>query len=309
VVDPPRERALNERPLNDLDGSPAEASGGGTPPPLIPEALDGVLVLVRHGESTFVAEGRFQGQADPPLSEAGFRHAALVADRLSQPARAPALPVPAGPPYEIVHSPLQRAASTAEAIATAVGRPEAFAHEPTRRVDPGLTEMAQGQWEGRPATEIAERWGETLAEWRRRPTEVWAPGGERLSDVDRRVRASLAGILASLDDERRRRPEPAEPSPPRDRPPDRGHVLGYGTDDLTRPWTIVVAHEGTLRVALLALLDLPLERFWAFPFALCGISVVETHNGQAWLRAHNLTDHLSGSRANFDAARAEPGAL
>ncbi|HEY8870623.1 MAG TPA: histidine phosphatase family protein [Candidatus Limnocylindrales bacterium] len=311
MVDPPRERALSEL----HDGS--EATSAAVAGPLIPDALNGVLVLVRHGESTFVAEGRFQGQADPPLSEAGSRHAGLVADRLSQPDRAPALPIPDGPPVEIVHSPLRRAASTAQAVAAALGRPGAFGQEPPRRADPGLMEMGQGEWEGHPATEIAERWGEALAVWRRRPTEAWAPGGESLRDVDRRVRASLAGVLATLAGAGRRPVELADPSTPLDRPVERGHVLGYGTDDMTRPWTIVVAHEGTFRVALLALLDLPLERFWAFPFALCGISVVELHEGEASLRAHNLTDHLwqpgaaadaEASRA-IEAARAESGAL
>jgi len=43
---------------------------------------DATLVLVRHGESTFIAEGRFQGQADSPLTTTGFRQADLVARRL-----------------------------------------------------------------------------------------------------------------------------------------------------------------------------------------------------------------------------------
>jgi broad specificity phosphatase PhoE len=42
------------------------------------------------------------------------------------------------------------------------------------------------------------------------------------------------------------------------------------------------------------LLGVPLERFWAFPFGLCSITIVELRNGIARLRAHNLSDHLDG---------------
>jgi broad specificity phosphatase PhoE len=48
-------------------------------------------------------------------------------------------------------------------------------------------------------------------------------------------------------------------------------------------------------------MDLPLARFWSFPFALCGISVIEFRGGRPRLRAHNLTDHL----ASFDDERAQ----
>jgi broad specificity phosphatase PhoE len=75
---------------------------------LIPDGLDATLVLLRHGESTLIAEGRFQGQADTPLTPLGLRQAALVADRLAAPHASPALPVPTGPPLELVHSPLAR---------------------------------------------------------------------------------------------------------------------------------------------------------------------------------------------------------
>ena len=39
--------------------------------PLIPELLDATLVLVRHGESEFIVQGRFQGHAETPLSPTG----------------------------------------------------------------------------------------------------------------------------------------------------------------------------------------------------------------------------------------------
>jgi hypothetical protein len=86
---------------------------------------------------------------------------------------------------------------------------------------------------------------------------------------------------------------------------DRSQVAGYrGTalaDD--RPWTIAVGHDGLFKVLLLTLFDLPLERFWSFSTALCGITVVELRAGRPVLVAHNLTEHLAPLRE--DEARAE----
>lgn len=248
---------------------------------LIPAGLDATVVLVRHGESTYVAEGRFQGQADPPLSELGRHQASLVAARLSRPTEAPALPLPDGPPLEVVYSPLARAADTARSIADAwagAGSPGATVpHHPDR----GFLEIGQGDWEGRPSVEIAERWADELAAWRRDPVVNWAPGGESIRDVDRRVRPALATLLDHL----------AEGRAPGTL--DRSQVLGYLAARPDQGWSLIVAHDGVFKIALLALLDLPIERFWTFPFALCGITIVEIGGGRARLLAHNLTDHLA----------------
>lgn len=248
---------------------------------IAPPDLDGAVVLLRHGESTWVAEGRFQGQGDPPLSATGRRQAELAADRLARPHRPPPLPVPLGAPLEIVHSPLHRTAETAAVVGAALAHGDAFGVEVPVRADPRFAEIAQGAWEGLPGAEIAARWPEVLAGWRRDPLAAWAPGGESLAEVDRRVRAALAEVLERL---RERRTGPAG---------HRSHVLGYGEAPSVDPWSIVVGHDGAFRVAILALLDVPLARFWSFPFALCGITVVEFRAGRPRLRAHNLVDHLT----------------
>ena len=269
--------------------------------PLAPAGLDGTVVLLRHGESTWVAEGRFQGQGDPPLSPAGLRQAALAADRLAHPHRSPTLPVPLGPPLEIVHSPLSRTSETAGLVAAAIGAPEAFGAAVEVRPDPGLLEIGQGDWEGLPGAEIQARWPDVIAGWRRDPLTAWAPGGESVPEVDTRSRAALGGILGRLQD---RAGGTAG---------HRSHVLGYGEAPSRDPWTILVGHDGVFKVALLALLDLPLGRFWSFPFALCAITVVEFRAGRPRLRAHNLTDHLApfdDERAQaVEVARDEAGAL
>ena len=255
-----------------MDGAPRERPLSG---PLIPAGLDATLVLVRHGESTYIVEGRFQGQADTPLSPRGVRQAALVAERLAAPHEAPAIPVPDGPPREIVHSPLARTRETAEAIGAA---------DPSRvplRPDAGFLEIGQGAWEGLHRDEIAARYASELATWRRRPTEVWAPGGESLVEVAERVRPALASLLAGL----------AEGREPGTR--DRDQVAGYGEAAPDHPWTVLVGHDGVFKVALLTLFDLPLERFWMWTMDLCALSVIEVRGGQPVVRAHNLTGHLA----------------
>ena len=252
--------------------------------PLIPEGLQAIVVFVRHGESELVAQGRFQGQADSPLTEQGRRQALLTARRIARRTRRPALPLPAGAPHAIVHSPLLRAAETATTISRAVsgGRGDAALEAPIRMLpESGLLEIGQGEWEGLPGDEVMERWGGVLEGWRRDPLSAWAPGGESLHDVDARVRPALRQLLADL----------ATAAPPVATA--RSHVLGYVETPPDEPWSIVVGHDGVFKVALLALLELPLARFWTFPFALCGITIVEIRHGRPRLRLHNATDHLA----------------
>ncbi len=242
---------------------------------LVPAGLDATLVLLRHGETTAIAEGRFQGQSAVPLSELGRRQAARAAARLAAPHASPALPVPTGSAREIVHSPLVRTTETAEAVASALGGAVPL------RPDEGLREIGQGEWEGRLGTEIAERWGAVLSAWRLRPTEAHAPGGESLADVQARLIPSLHDLLVRLGE--------GHPPGAADRPP--FPVPGAPPPD--HPWSIVVGHDGVFKVLLLTLFALPLERFWMFPFGLCGLTVVELVGGTPRLRAHNLTEHLA----------------
>jgi len=255
----------------------------------IPARVAATLVLVRHGESTWVAEGRFQGSQDPPLSDLGRRQAALVAQRLEQRDERTPLPIPTGPPIGIWHSPLGRAAETARIVAA--NQTAALDLHPEQ----GLTEIAQGDWEGKHQSEVRSRWAKELAAWRRTPERSHAPGGEPLLDAVERVRHGLGGIISALG--------PAAAATPSDEAADVAlprydAVPGYPTavprDDLSpEPWALLVAHDGIFRLVLINLLGVPLERFWSFPFNLAAITVVALHEGVAALRAHNLTDHLA----------------
>jgi probable phosphoglycerate mutase len=303
-------------PLEPRDDRPDDSEGDATPleprepgepgsiepapgepaPPIIPPELDAVIAFVRHGESEWVAQGLFQGQGDPPLTEVGRRQALLTARRIARRARRPALPLPSGPPHSVVHSPLARAAETAALIARAVssGRGDDALDLPVpSRADDGFIEIGQGEWEGMPGAEVIARWGDVLEGWRRDPLTAWAPGGENLLQVEVRVRLALRQLLEQL--------AAATPATTVGRSP----VLGYAELPSDEPWSIVVGHDGVFKVALLALLDLPLSRFWIMPFALCGITIVEIRGGRPRLRLHNATDHLSSLETEADRVRVE----
>jgi probable phosphoglycerate mutase len=242
-------------------------ASAGSPSPLT--GLAARLVLVRHGESTFVAEGRVQGRLDPPLSAAGERQAVLVASWLAGRDGATGLGL-VGPARGVIHSPLRRAAHTARLIA------DAQQPAPPLVAEDDLAEIGQGDWEGHTVAEVRERWGDLLAAWHRQPTSASAPGGEPRAVADHRVRDGLARIA--------------------------GLLSGDGPG---QPWAVIVAHDGILRLLVLALLDLPLERFWSFPFRLGGVTLVELRAGRAQLLAHNLAGHL----VELDTSPPRDGAL
>jgi broad specificity phosphatase PhoE len=252
--------------------------------------MDATLVLVRHGQTTWVVEGRFQGSSDPPLSDLGLGQAAAVARRIAGAQEPPVLPVPTGGPRRIWHSPLDRAATTAHAIWTAGGR------SATLTPERDLTELAQGDWEGRTGAEVQASWPAELAAWRTDPAHHHAPGGEPLPDGARRAATAVERILADLGVRLGAPDDPATVG--------RSPVLGYAdarmgaTTDaappVLDPWSVVVAHDGILRLVLLHLLGLSIDHYWSIPFGLCALTVVELRGGRARLRAHNLADHLTG---------------
>jgi broad specificity phosphatase PhoE len=254
------------------------------------------LVLVRHGESTWIAEGRFQGRGDPPLSEVGQRQAAVVARRLAAPHLPPAVPVPHGAPLAIWHSPLARAAQTARAVHRARG-----ADCPLVALD-ALAELAQGAWEGLTHDEVRTRFPDELEAWRRDPLNSHAPGGEALSEALARARDAGRTILGRPTTVTQDRTDtdpgaPATGGMTADRPaePVLGYERRFGQDEDARPaaWSIVVAHDGILRLLMLDLLGVDPARYWSFPFGLASVTVLDLHAGVVRLRVHNLDAALA----------------
>ncbi|PKM01613.1 MAG: histidine phosphatase family protein [Gammaproteobacteria bacterium HGW-Gammaproteobacteria-6] len=126
------------------------------------------ILLARHGETPWNAEGRYQGQIDIPLSDAGERQARLLGQRLADVGIDRA-----------VASPLQRARRTAElALGDRAGM---------LSLEPGLSEIAHGTWEGKLAGEIAEQYPVQFQAWREAPQTVQMPEGESLEQVFTRV--------------------------------------------------------------------------------------------------------------------------
>ncbi|MDB6164748.1 MAG: histidine phosphatase super family protein [Xanthomonadaceae bacterium] len=138
------------------------------------------ILLARHGETAWNAEGRYQGQEDIVLSAVGEAQACALGERLKS------VPID-----RAVASPLSRARRTAE---LALG-PERVGLLTT---DAGLMEIAHGQWEGLLASEIRERDPDRLLAWRESPHEVLMPDGESLQHVLDRAWPALARACAGL---------------------------------------------------------------------------------------------------------------
>lgn len=131
------------------------------------------LFLVRHGETEWNREERFQGQRDIPLNETGLRQAALTAERFR------------GFPLEAVFaSPLSRACVTGQRIFDAA-QCENFV------LEPNFVEIGHGLWEGMTLREVARDYASPLEQWHASPERVTMPGGESLADVQRRALPAL----------------------------------------------------------------------------------------------------------------------
>ncbi len=133
------------------------------------------LVFVRHGETAWNAEHRFQGQTDVPLSPRGQAQAAALGRAL------------ANMPFTHAYSSdLIRALETARAILAVRDLPIV--------TDVRLREFDFGRWEGLTWVEIVARWPELK---RHIPTQarLYEPiGGERFEHVIARVRALLGEV-------------------------------------------------------------------------------------------------------------------
>ena len=98
------------------------------------------IAFIRHGQTDWNKEGRFQGERDIPLNEEGLQQARLLARRF------------AGESWDyIFSSDLQRAKVTAEMIAEAIGKPVI--------TDKRIREKNCGRLEGLTEQERIERWG------------------------------------------------------------------------------------------------------------------------------------------------------
>jgi len=161
----------------------------GTPGPAQPSARlatgfqwpDSTLMtefwVVRHGESTWNALGRYQGQSDVPLSQEGRFQAAMLAERLT------------GQPFTAVYSSdLARALTTAQIVT------ERLAGPPEVQTDPGLREIDVGLLSGLDTPQMKRQHAEYLEALRADPWATRRPGGESMEDLYTRAGASFQAM-------------------------------------------------------------------------------------------------------------------
>ncbi len=131
--------------------------------------------LIRHAETQWNADGRWQGHGDPPLSARGRAQAAELATALT------------GQPIDLlVTSDLQRALATAEAVAKALLL--------TPELDPRLRELDVGSWTGLTRDEIRARDPELLAHFETEDPAVRPGGGETRREFRLRVTEAVESL-------------------------------------------------------------------------------------------------------------------
>lgn len=127
------------------------------------------VLFVRHGETDWNLDGRYQGRADTALCAAGRERARLIGERMR------------GTNVSwVLSSPLLRAERTAALIKANLGRVRAS-------VDSRLTEIDFGDWQGLTQQEIKRRWPEVLRSWKNNPDTFRFPAGESLLEAYQRI--------------------------------------------------------------------------------------------------------------------------
>jgi broad specificity phosphatase PhoE len=136
------------------------------------------LYCVRHGETLWNLEQRFQGHTDIELSDEGLRQARLISRRLQD------VPISA-----VYSSTLKRASITAKVIAD-------YHNLPVIQVSQ-LMEMGYGDWEGMMFSEINKKYGEQFPRWLNNPTLFQIPRGEAIDSLQERAVKAVNEIVTA----------------------------------------------------------------------------------------------------------------
>jgi alpha-ribazole phosphatase len=136
------------------------------------------LIIVRHGQTLWNLERKYQGHSDIALTEKGLKQAEAVAVRLA-----------AEPVNAVYASDLSRAFKTAECIADK--------HNLKVGLVPALREIKFGDWEGLTYEEITARWPGLLGKLWSTPDELEIPGGESFHQLKERAFDAIKKIVAA----------------------------------------------------------------------------------------------------------------
>lgn len=202
---------------------------------------ESILYLMRHGSAAPERDGRvvMAGRTDYPLNSRGIGEfkawaARFAAIRLEK----------------VWSSPLTRAAQSAGLILAEQADPA-----PQLILEPALTEVSLGDWEGLASHEARRRWPELWAERGRDFAAVAPPGGENLNDLAGRVLPAFRRILAEAGKMKR---------------------------------CMVVAHQAVNRVILAELSGLPLSDIRQIPQDSAAMNVIGLRGGEVFITASNL---------------------
>lgn len=136
------------------------------------------ILFVRHGETDWNSQFRFQGSIDIPLNLVGEEQASRLSSRLRN-----------WSPDRCFSSPQLRAFKTAEIATSSMDRPCFI--EPLEE----LREISFGVWEGQPIGEIIERYGDDYLRWRDDPSSWCPPEAEDFESVRNRVGRAINFVL------------------------------------------------------------------------------------------------------------------
>jgi len=144
---------------------------------------DSRIFLVRHGETNWNKEGRFQGQIDIPLNDNGKDQARKTCEYLRNISFNKAFSSSMNRPYETAQIILQNNKELN-----------------IKKID-SLIEISHGLWEGKLEAEIKEKWPLLLKNWHDKPEEVIMPEGESIKDVSERSINAFDNICSSQKDD------------------------------------------------------------------------------------------------------------
>lgn len=204
------------------------------------------LILVRHGETYWNKEHRIQGgDSDIELNETGLEQARKLAAFLEK-----------EPITAIRSSPMQRAITTAEAIASY--------HQVPVEVDQGLKELRVGDLEGMSLANLGITFSQFLIKWWQERGTLKLPNGESLVELQQRAWKAVESLL-----------EKQKTSP----------------EHNAETAVVVVSHYFVTLTIILKALDLPLDCFNKFKVDPGGISILELRDSRTRLVAFNDTSY------------------